>query len=89
MSDVEFPQKKLNGAPSVNNVLNSARTTENGNTEFGRAAVWAVSFDHLLNDTAGLATFTVRSASFLSALFSYHLCVWQLRNIISTFSFAS
>ena len=75
VSEAEFPannnnnpdklswQARQEGMSSVTTLthrgLITARPSDGGVTRVGRAAGWAVSFDRLLKDKAGLATFTV------------------------------
>ncbi len=50
--------QKLGGASSITSITSYSKH-ENGHVQVGRAASWAVSFEKLLQDAAGLATFTV------------------------------
>ena len=63
MNDAEFSKsQKLGGASSISSIASHAHHQgENGNAQLGRAASWAVSFEKLLQDEAGLAAFTVSS----------------------------
>ena len=67
VSEAEFGNKKqaLESARSVVHIASRNGTVQNGSAphqeEGRRAASWALSFDKMLMDPAGLATFTVRS----------------------------
>ena len=62
---------KLAGSSSITSIVSQTSTEKSTKTSGGRAASWALSFDKLLADRAGLAAFTV-SAAHISVMSHEH-----------------